>query len=150
MVAVFALVLLVGPLPLLRPERRAWWNALERPEWAPTARPAAVSGVLVAAIEAIAAWLVWQEVGWGAGIVTWLIHVAIAPLWWSMLIGRQRLSAAFTVLCVDWAALGIATAAFWVFVEPAGWLALASLAWLTWMGAVVFFLWQLNQPSRRH
>lgn len=149
LVVVLALLLVAGPVPLLRAGSRDWWNGLQRPEWAPPARPVAIGGILAGVVEAIAAWLVWQEVGWGLALFVWVAHVALSPVWWSLLVGRRRFSAAFTMLCADWTALAITTAAFWVFVRPAGWLALASLAWLTWMGVVVFFAWQLNQPSRR-
>jgi tryptophan-rich sensory protein len=146
-IALAALVLAAGPLMAAR--HIGWWDGLERPAWAPSGRVAVVTGLAAAATEAGAAWLVWEDHRWSLPVYLWLAHVALAPLWWSALVGSRRLSAGFTLLCVDWTALAIAAAAFAAFTPAAGWLLAASLAWSTWMGASVFFLWQANQPSRR-
>lgn len=146
MVALLSLLLLVGPVTLAR--RASWWDELERPAWAPSARIAVGTGIGAAALEATAVWLVWSEHGWSLPIYLWVAHVAIAPTWWGLAVARGRLSAGFTMLCVDWTALAIAAAAFSAFTPVAGWVVAIALAWSTWMGASVFFLWQANQPSR--
>jgi tryptophan-rich sensory protein len=146
-IAILAIIVATGPLMALRSIDR--WDTWDRPAWAPSGRIAVVTGLASTAVEALAVWLVWDEHGWSLPIYLWLAHVALAPLWWASLVGSERLSAGFTLLCVDWTALAIAAAAFSAFTPVAGWIVALPLAWLTWMGAAVFFLWQANQPSRR-
>lgn len=147
MVATLALLLVVGPLSLW--PRRAWWDGLDRTAWVPNGTLTVVSAVAVAALEGGALAMVFSDHGWSLPVYLWLSHAVLSPMWWMLVVGRRRLSAGFTMLCVDWTALAMAAAAFWAFTPGAGWLLGASLGWLTWLGASLYVLWQANQPSRR-
>jgi tryptophan-rich sensory protein len=148
LVLVLGLLLLVGPVPLAIPARVVWWNDLERADWTPDARTTLVGSLLAAVIDIAAAWLLWSADGWGLPLYLWAAHVALSPMWWALLLGRRRFSAAFTILCADLTAMALALASFVVFEPAAGWLFTVPVAWTTWLGVVSFVLWQSNQPSR--
>ena len=149
-VIVLGVLLLAGPLPLVRPATAAWWDGLVRPEWVPGARAMLVTSLAFGVVDIAAAWLLWSRDGWGLPLYLWAAHVALAPLWWALLLGRRRFSASFTVLCADLTALALALAAFVVFEPIAGWVLAAVVAWTVFLGVVSFVLWQSNEPSRRH
>jgi hypothetical protein len=140
-------LLLVGPVWLLTAGARRRWDALPRPGWAMGPGVAAVGGMVVAGAETVAV-LAATDAGAGLALALWTAHAVLAPMWWWMLLARERFPAAFTVLCADWTALAMATAAFAVFTPGTAPLAAASLAWLTWMGASVFGLWQAGGARR--
>ncbi len=96
----------------------------------------------------IAAWLVWRDHGWGISVWLWVAQMALNLLWPYLFFVRKRLSASFTWVCLVWVGVGLTTAAFWVFTPLAGVLMLPYLVWVTFAGALTFFIWQLNAPSR--
>lgn len=125
-----------------------WFEHLTRPRWVP-GRPALAT--IVAArlvVVGVAGWWIVEGAGWGLTAGLWVTQLVLSMGSPWLLLRRHRPSAAFTWLCLDWVALGLAAAAARVFVPAAGWALLAVLPAVTWLGAATFFLWQLN-PSLR-
>ena len=148
LVLVLGLLLVVGPLPLARPATASWWEDLDRADWSTGARSTLIGSIVAALVDVAAAWVLWDAEGWGLPLYLWAAHVALAPVWWALLLGRRRFSASFTFLCADLTAMAMALAAFVVFEPTAGWLFTIPVVWTTYLGVVSFVLWQANQPSR--
>lgn len=125
-----------------------WFAALDRPAWLPGRRGLAVSWAARLGLAAIAGWWIVAARGWDLTASLWAAQVAMAAATPWVPFAARRLSTTFTWLCLEWVALGLAAAAAWVFVPPAGWLLVIALATVTWLGAGAFFVWQLNEPSR--
>jgi benzodiazapine receptor len=129
-------------------DRDGWFGGLERPEWVPGRMGLGLAWAVRLGVSGVAGWWILDERGWGLTAGLWVAQLAMACATPALLFGARRLSTSFTWICLEWAAVGLAAAAAWVFVPPAGWLLVGVLALITWFGAGAFFIWQLNEPSR--
>lgn len=126
----------------------AWYRELDQPDWAPPEKAFGPAWTILYILMTIAVWLVWREHGWGIAVWLWVFQMGLNLLWPYFFFARKRLSASFTWICLLWVGIGLTTAAFWVFTPAAGLLMLPYLAWVTFAGALNFFIWQFNAPSR--
>ncbi|NND84642.1 MAG: tryptophan-rich sensory protein [Acidimicrobiia bacterium] len=129
-------------------DRDGWFDGLERPGWLPGRRGLGAAWAVRLLAAGAAGWLILDERGWGLTAGLWVAQVVMAFVTPGLFFGARRLSTSFTWLCLEWVAVGLAAAAAWVFVPPAGWILVGLLGLLTWLGAGGFFVWQLNEPSR--
>lgn len=144
-----ALTLVVGSLGAVASrDRDGWFGRLDRPGWVPGRSGLAVAWLVRLGASAVAGWLILDAGGWDLTAGLWAAQSAMAVVTPGLFFAARRLSTSFTWICLEWVAAGLAAAAAWVFVPPAGWLLVAVLALLAWLGAGCFFVWQLNEPSR--
>ena len=122
---------------------------LEAPEWAPSL-PNAQKLTLVVFAAASAGVLLAITTGERPGLIggLWLGSLLLTIGWARMLL-VPRLSAAFTMHNVTWVGYFLAAGAAWASSSTAGYLVVPLLVWLVFLGGVTFFVWQINQPSKR-
>ncbi len=128
-------------------DREGWFADLDRPGWVPGRSGLGALTLLRLVSVGIAGWWIVDERGWGLVAGLWAVQLVMSTGTPWLLFRGRRLSATFTWICLDWVALGLATAAAWVFVPLAGWALLSQLAVVTWLGAGAFIVWQLDAPS---
>jgi tryptophan-rich sensory protein len=96
---------------------------------------------------AVAAWLVWQHVGWGRQrkpLLIFLVQLALNALWTPLFFGLHRPGLAFAEIVLLWLAIVATLAAFSRVSRAAAWLLVPYLAWVSFAAALNFTLWRLN------
>ncbi len=125
-----------------------WYRGLTQPPWAPPDKAFGPAWTLLYVLMTAAVWLVWRDHGWGVAVWLWVVQMGLNALWPWFFFARRRLPAAFTWICLLWVGVGLATGAFWAFTPIAGILMLPYLGWVTFAGALSFYIWQANAPTR--
>jgi len=124
---------------------RDWYPTLVKPAWNP---PAWILGpvwtVLYLAM-AVAAWLVWRRVGWGAALVWFALQLALNATWSPVFFGMHQIGLALVNIVLLWLAIAGTMVAFWKVTPVAGWLFVPYLAWVSFATALNFVLWRLNR-----
>ena len=124
---------------------RDWYPTLVKPAWNP---PAWIFGpvwtVLYLAM-AVAAWLVWRRVGWGAALVWFALQLALNATWSPVFFGMHQIGLALVNIVLLWLAIAGTMVAFWKVTPVAGWLFVPYLAWVSFATALNFVLWRLNR-----
>lgn len=126
---------------------RAFYSQLLRPDWAP---PGSLFGPVwsaLYALMAIAAWLVWREVGWRqarTALVLFAVQLAANALWsWLFFAWRVGLLA-FAEVLILWLLIAATLVAFWRIRRLAAVLLVPYLAWVGFAAALTFSVWRLN------
>lgn len=124
-----------------------WYAGLHKPSWNPPAWVFGPVWMLLYALMAIAAWLVWREGGWklrrlplGLFLFQWLLNA----LWTPLFFGWHRPGLACAEIILLWLVLAATLGAFWRVRKIAGVLLLPYLAWVGFAAALNFSLWRLN------
>ncbi|MFW6078273.1 MAG: TspO/MBR family protein [Gemmatimonadota bacterium] len=125
----------------------AWYAALRKPAWTP---PSPVFGpvwaVLYAAM-ALAAWLVWREVGhrWLAPpLRLFWIQLALNLGWTAIFFGLRAPGPALLEIVVLLAFVVAAMIAFWRVTAPAGLLFVPYVIWVGYATALNAAIWRMN------
>lgn len=124
-----------------------WYEALAKPSWNP---PNWLFGpvwtVLYIAI-AVAAWMVWRQVGWqaaAAALTVWLLQLVLNGAWSWLFFGLRRPGWALVEILVLWVVIAITVALFWRLRPAAGALLLPYLAWVSFAALLNGTIWRLN------
>ncbi len=124
----------------------AWYAELRKPRWCPPNwlfGPA--WGVLFCAI-AVAGWLVWREVGFGAAMVAYGLQLVLNFGWSWLFFGMKRPDLAFYELIALWLSIALCIALFLPISPLAALLFLPYLAWVGFAGFLNLTLWRMNGP----
>jgi tryptophan-rich sensory protein len=120
---------------------------LARPAWAP---PGSVFGpvwTVLYLLQAVAAWLVWRESGFGGArgaLGLFVVQLAVNALWsWLFFAWRQG-ALAFVEVIVLAVLVAATIAAFWRVRRLAGVLMIPYLLWVTFASALTYAVWQMN------
>jgi benzodiazapine receptor len=122
---------------------------LVRPDWAP---PPSVFGpvwMMLYALMAIAAWLVWQarEIRLARLALTlFLLQLILNALWSWLFFGWYQGALAFLDILLLWTLIVLTLILFWRIRPLAGVLLIPYLAWVTFASALNYSIWRLN-PS---
>jgi len=150
-VALIAIVLLtfaaaaVGGLASVRAS--SFYEALERPTWAPSATLFGPVWTVLYTLMAISAFLVVREIGWRAAAVPLAIYVAqlVLNAAWTWLFFAWRLGGgAFAEILVLVAVIALNVAVFWRVRPLAGALLLPYLVWVCFAALLTWTLWRSN------
>lgn len=124
-----------------------FYEALQRPDWAPPAGLFGPAWTLLYTLMAVAAWLVWRRGGWHVQrvpLTVFLAQLAMNGLWSWLFFAWQLGGPAF----IDIALLIVAVLAtillFWRAQRLAGALLLPYLAWISFAAALNWNVWQAN------
>lgn len=123
-----------------------WYVSLRKPAWNPPAWLFAPVWTSLYALMAVAAWLVWRQVGVAPELGLFLVQLTLNAAWTWLFFGLRRPGLALAEIAVLWLALAVTVLAFWRVLPLAGLLLLPYLAWVTFAGALNVALWRLNQP----
>ncbi|MCS6932102.1 MAG: tryptophan-rich sensory protein [Acetobacteraceae bacterium] len=122
----------------------AWYEGLSKPSWRPPNRLFGPAWAVLYTLIAISAWLVWREAGLGVEIAVWAGHLAINAGWSWIFFGLRRPDLAFGWILLLWASIAATIAAFAAVSQPAAWLLLPYLAWVSFAAALNLAIWRRN------
>jgi len=123
------------------------YTEMVRPEWAPPGQVFSPVWMVLYALMAIAAWLVWRVDGWrGArtALTLYLVQLVFNALWSWLFFGWRLGGWAFAEILLLWLAIVATLLAFWRIRPLAGALLLPYLAWVSFAAFLNYTVWQLN------
>jgi benzodiazapine receptor len=130
---------------LTTPALRPWYAGLNKPRWTPPNWLFGPVWTVLYLAMAVAAWLVWREVGLTAAPMRLFLLQLLLNVAWSAVFFRFRLPGpAFAEIILLWAAILATTIEFWAEVPAAGWLFVPYLIWVSYAAALNFAIWRLN------
>ena len=141
------LVLCFAAAASARNKPGAWYAGLRKPAWIPPNRLFAPVWTLLYAMMAVAAWVVWRDVGLARETTLFVVQLALNAAWTWLFFGLKRPELAFADIVALWLAILATLLAFWK--RPGRWQgcsAGARLAWVTFAAALNAALWRLNRP----
>ncbi|TVR16208.1 MAG: tryptophan-rich sensory protein [Planctomycetota bacterium] len=125
----------------------AFYSSLQRPSWAPPAWLFGPAWSLLYTLMAIAAWLLWQRLGWRAlrgPLLLYLIHLPVNGAWsWVFFVGQHGAWATVNVLLL---LVMIIALVLWCWQQHrlAALLLLPYVAWVGFASALCIHLWLAN------
>ena len=128
-------------------DSRAFYESLQRPEWAP---PASVFGpvwTMLYLAMAVAAWMVWKArnfIGARVALSFYLAQLALNTLWTWLFFAWHRGALAFVEVIVLWVAVAMTMNLFRRVRPMAGTLLVPYLLWVTFAAALTYAVWQAN------
>jgi tryptophan-rich sensory protein len=140
----FILITFCAPLASLGAMPGDWYAALNKPAWNPPAWIFGPAWTLLYTLMAVAAWLVWKQVGWKKPLLLYVIQLALNAAWTPIFFGAHQLGWALVEILLLWTAIVLTMRSFFRVRPAAGWLFLPYLAWVTFATVLNFTLWRLN------
>lgn len=124
-----------------------WYRNLAKPSWNPPDFLFPIAWTILYAMMAVAAWLVWEAVGWPAALVPiglWLVQLVLNALWSALFFGMKRMDLALIDVALLWLAIVGTIIAFWPISTLAGWLMVPYLAWVSFAAFLNLTILRLN------
>lgn len=140
----FIVVTFFAPLASLGAMPGEWYAALNKPAWNPPAWIFGPAWTLLYTLMAVAAWLVWKQIGWKKPLLLYFIQLALNAAWTPIFFGAHQPGWALLEIIVLWIAIVLTMRSFFRVSSAAGWLFLPYLAWVTFATVLNFTLWRLN------
>jgi translocator protein len=140
----FILLTYCAPLAGLFSPPGSWYASLIKPDWN---TPSWIFGpvwTLLYLLMAVAAWLVWKQVGWRWPLRFYLVQLALNAAWTPIFFGAHQIGWAFVEIIALWIAILVTMLAFFRVRKAAGWMLTPYLAWVTFAAFLNFTLWRLN------
>ncbi len=135
---------LLGSL-MTTPALRPWYAGLRKPAWTP---PNWLFGPVWTALYvamAIAAWLVWRQVGLTAApMKLFLLQLLLNVAWSGLFFALRSPGWAFGDIVFLWLAILATSIEFWKVAPLAGLLLVPYLIWVSYAAALNFSIWRLN------
>lgn len=135
---------LLGSL-MTTPALRPWYAGLRKPAWTP---PNWLFGPVWTALYvamAIAAWLVWRQVGLTAApMKLFLLQLLLNVAWSGLFFALRSPGWAFGDIVFLWLAILATSIDFWKVAPLAGLLLVPYLIWVSYAAALNFSIWRLN------
>jgi tryptophan-rich sensory protein len=130
---------------------RPWYDALDKPRWSSPAMAFAPAWSIVAASQAVGAWLVWRAEDERDALDVPALSSYAAQLWlslgWLLLFfGLRKPGLALINAAVLWLAIVLTAAEFARRHRVGALLVLPSLAAVSYLGAVNLAIWRRNRP----
>jgi tryptophan-rich sensory protein len=122
----------------------AWYEGLAKPPWRPPNWLFGPAWAVLYTLIAVSAWLVWQEVGFGAALVVWSVHLVINAGWSWVFFGLRRPDLAFGWILLLWASIAATIAAFAPVSALAAALLAPYLAWVSFAAVLNLSIWRRN------
>lgn len=124
-----------------------WYRDLKKPSWNPPDFLFPIAWTLLYAMMAVAAWLVWERVGWPAAalpIGLWFVQLVFNALWSALFFGMKRMDYALVDVVLLWLSITATIALFWPVSTLAGWLMVPYLAWVSFAAFLNLTILRLN------
>ncbi len=125
-----------------------WYRKLNKPSWNPPNWIFGPVWTLLYLLMAIAAWLVWRQLGFSNDILPesfFVVQLVLNILWSWLFFGRHQIEAALADLVLRWVAILITLILFWERQALAGVLLLPYLAWVSFAGILNWTIWKMNR-----
>ncbi|WFE46756.1 TspO/MBR family protein [Verrucosispora sp. WMMD1129] len=117
---------------------------LDRPAWSPPSWLFGPVWTVLYVTIAVAAWLVWRRVGFGAALGAWAVQLVLNAAWTPLFFAGDRYGLAFAEIVLLWLAIGVTVLLFARANRVAAVLLLPYWAWVTFAAALNYSIWQLN------
>lgn len=136
-----------------------WYKSLEKPFFNPPAWLFGPVWITLYIIMGISVYLVWQKVeqnppspkapdgqGKTAGSALWLfwIHLFFNAVWSIIFFGLKNPGLAFLDIIIIWLLIIVLIMKFWKINKWSAYLLIPYLAWVSFAGALNYFIWRLN------
>jgi len=124
-----------------------WYRQLAKPSWTPPNWLFAPVWTVLYLAMGVAAWLVWQRVGWRKlrlALLFFIVQLILNAVWSWVFFGLQRPGLAFGEITVLWAAILVTLVLFWRHCPLSGAIFLPYLLWVSFAAILNFSLWRLN------
>lgn len=125
-----------------------WYAGLKKPSWNPPSWLFGPVWTILYLSMAVAAWLIWRQVGASGTVVPLTIfgiQLALNLAWSIIFFGQHKIGLAFVDLILMWAAILATIIAFRNVNTLAGWLLVPYLAWVSFAGYLNYTIWRLNR-----
>lgn len=121
-----------------------WYERLRKPSWNPPNWLFAPAWTVLYVMIAIAGYLVWQRVGFGAALAVYAVQLLCNAAWSGLFFGLKRPDIAFYGVVALWLSIAANIAAFAPISATAAWLLVPYLAWVSFAGYLNWTLWRMN------
>lgn len=132
---------------LTTPSIGGWYATLAKPAWTPPNWVFGPVWSLLYLAMAVAAWLVWRQVGFpraASALNLFGVQLVLNVCWSAIFFGAHRPGLAFAEIVVLWLAILATMVAFRSLSRPAAWLLAPYLAWVAFAATLNFSIWRLN------
>ncbi len=129
---------------------RTWYPTLRKPNGTPPSWVFGPVWTTLYIVMAIAAWLVWREVGWEIGkhsLILFFGQLALNVAWSGIFFGGRHPGLAMGEIVILWLAILCTGLMFYYLLPIAGMLMLPYLLWVTYASYLNFGIWRLNPPT---
>lgn len=133
---------------LVPPALGSWFAQLRRPAWTPPISTFAFIWTAVYILMGVAAFLLWDEVGFQEGeaaLLLFFIQLALNAAWGWIFFGLQLPGAAFADNVALWVVVLVTTIAFWRLRRAAGAMMVPYLAWVSFVIVLNATIWRMNR-----
>ncbi|GIJ24352.1 TspO/MBR family protein [Micromonospora lutea] len=120
------------------------YATIDRPAWSPPSWLFGPVWTVLYVMIAVAAWLVWRRVGFGAALGAWAVQLVLNAAWTPLFFAGDRYGLAFIEIILLWLAIGATVLLFARASRLAAALLLPYWAWVTFAAALNYSIWQLN------
>ena len=124
-----------------------FYNELVQPSWGPPAWVFGPVWTTLFTMMGIAAWLVWRAAPLEATrgtLALFIVHLAANALWSWLFFAWNLGGWAFAELLFLWVLIAATIASFWRFSRIAALLLVPYICWVSFAGALNFWLWREN------
>ncbi len=124
-----------------------WFPALNKPSWNPPDWIFGPVWSLLYLLMAVAAWLVWRQLGWrGAAVplALFAVQLLLNGAWTGLFFGLRMPWIAFAEIVLLWCAIFATLLSFWRVTPIAGWLMVPYLAWVSFAAVLNLTLARMN------
>jgi benzodiazapine receptor len=122
----------------------AWYARLAKPWFNPPNWLFPIAWSVLYLMIAVAGFLVWRQVGFGAEIWLWWGSLLLNAAWSWIFFGLRRMDWALAELALFWVSIAGMIAAFAPVSAAAAWLLVPYLVWVSFAGFLNWTLWRLN------
>ena len=126
-----------------------WYERLKKPSWRPPNWLFAPVWSALYLMMAVAAWLVWKDVGLPAAqapLALWLGQLINNAAWTPAFFGLKRPDLGLVVIVALWLAIATTIVAFTAVSAAATWLMAPYLGWVSFAALLNLAVWRLNRP----
>lgn len=122
----------------------AWYDQLNQPAGTPPDIAFPIVWTTLYVLMAIAAWLIWKSVGWGAALTLFTAQLVLNAAWTPVFFGAHLLVGSVIVIIAIWLVLVATIIEFWFANRVASILLWPYLAWVTYATYLAIGLAVLN------
>jgi tryptophan-rich sensory protein len=126
-----------------------WFPTLVKPAFNPPSWVFGPVWTVLYVLMGVAAFLVWKKgtetEGVRAALTLFAVQLALNGLWSILFFGMQSPGLAFMEIIVLWLAIAATIGTFWRVTQPAAWLLLPYLAWVSFAAVLNGSIWMLNR-----
>jgi len=124
-----------------------WYSQIKKPAWTPPNWLFAPVWTFLYISMAVAAWLVWRNLGVTgsyASMILFVLQLALNALWSYLFFGLRMPGLAFLDIVALFVAIVLTAMLFWRYVALAGVLMLPYIVWVGYASTLNWAIWRMN------